>query len=211
MVITLFIGSSFALWKVTIYQETSNKIESGCFQLTFNDASTPSINLSNAYPISDENGRLSDPYTFTIANNCTVDAKYTIYLNTFKASALKTANKISDELIHYHLVKDGGTEIAEQTLNKNTNINTLDLNNFKDKDKIDTSYIISDGSLKGGVKSETGVITPGDSVTYSLRLWIDSKGCSSTDTTICQAKYHLDNTYGFEAQVASIAYATTIK
>lgn len=180
MVVTMFLGSSYALWKVTKYQPTANVIETGCFELTFTEQSS-SINLTNAYPITDEKGLKTTPYTFTLKNTCTIDAQYIVYLNT-----LKTAEtKIDDSLIKYSLLKTGDSISVANPLS------TATLNN-------DVSSFTYDKDLLTSYSLVTGTLAQNEQVQYNLRLWIDE----SATTAI--------NGYTFEAGIATIAYATTI-
>lgn len=178
MVATMFLGSSYALWKVTKYQETANVIETGCFELTFTEQSS-SINLTNTYPITDEKGLKTTPYTFTITNTCTIDADYTVYLNTLQT----TKSKIDDGLIKYSLFKTGDS-VATANLLTSATVNT-DVSSFTYDKTLLTSYSLVSGSL-----------AQNESAQYSLRLWIDE----SATTAI--------NGYAFEAGIATVAYAT---
>lgn len=189
MVLTLFLASSYALWKVTIYQETENIIDSGCFAITFEEESS-SINLTNTYPISNEKGMKTKPYIFKITNTCTTDAKYTLYLNTLEVNG----SKIDDSLIDYSLVKsDGAVAVANKL---NTATKNIDTSHFDFDKKILTSYEVAEGTLKGAT-SDGG--TDGEAATYSLRLWIDE----SATTAI--------NGYSFEAGLSVISTATKIE
>lgn len=186
MVITLFIASSYALWKVTVYQETENIIETGCFSLTFEDSS--SINLDNTYPMTDESGMKMIPYTFTITNTCTVDAKYTVYLNTLDVNG----EKLDDSLIKYSLVKtDGALNVAQALDAAKTNIDKTHFSFDKD---ILKSYEIATGTLKGKTTEDGN----GESATYNLRLWIDESGTNEIGGQT------------FEAGISTIAYATKL-
>lgn len=177
MVCTLFLGSSYALWKITKQQKGTNLIETGCFELTFTEQSS-SIHLTNTYPISDEKGLKTTPYVFTIKNTCTIDAKYTVYLN-----ALDTGNLIPDNLIKYSLKKStDAVEVAN--LLTSVPINT-DTSAFTYAKPLLTSYTLATGTLRQN-----------ESAQYNLRLWIDEKG-----TVEIGGKQ-------FEAGIASIAYAT---
>lgn len=178
MVATMFVGSSYALWKVTEYQETANVIETGCFEISFTEQ-TSSINLTNTYPMSDTKGLKTTPYTFTVKNVCSIDANYVIYLNTLQP----TKSKIGDNLIKYSLTKTGDSVSVANKLSS-AEINT-DVSNFTYSKTLLTSYALATGTLKQN-----------ESMQYSLRLWIDE----SATTAI--------NGYAFEAGIASIAYAT---
>lgn len=198
IMMTLFVGSSYALWQTTDYQESVNKIASGCFELSFVE-DKKSIQLDNTYPMEDASGLKTVPYRFTIKNTCTIDANYTIYLNTLKPSV---GTKLVDNLVKVSLMKEGGaTNIVRLLSGVDTN---TDLTNFdydiKDetgnvitKRDILTSYILGEGTLKG--QTDT---TDGESATYDLRIWIDA---SATKEISGQT---------FEAAVASVAYAASL-
>lgn len=189
MVLTLFMASSYALWKVTIYQKTENIIEAGCFSVAFEDVSS-SIHLENAYPISNEKGMKLTPYQFTITNTCTIDAKYTIYLNTLEV----TGTKLEDNLINYSLTKSNGAVAVANRLNSAPT--NLDKSHFDFNKNILKSYEIGTGTLKGKTSADS---SDGGVATYSLRLWIDE---SATNDIFGQT---------FEAGISTIAYATTIE
>lgn len=190
LVVTLSIGSSYALWKVTKEQSVANIITSGCFDVSFIEQSS-SINLTNTYPMSDEKGLQTPAYVFTLKNTCTIDADYTIYLNTLNLTSGK--NKIADNLIKYSITKTGAVEnnnvalLNTATTADKTMFNATD---FDATTAIDTSYSLASGTLKA---SSTKNGTDGGEATYSLRLWIDS----SATTAI--------NGQSFEASVYSIA------
>lgn len=180
MVITVFLGSSYSLWKITKYQPTANVIETGCFELTFTEQSS-SINLTNAYPIKDEKGLKTTPYTFTLKNTCTIDADYIVYLNTLKT----TGTKIDDSLIKYSLLKTGDSINVANPLST-ASVNS-DISSFTYDKELLTSYSLATGSL-----------AQNEQVQYNLRLWIDESATTSI------------NGYTFEAGIATLAYATTI-
>lgn len=178
LVITMFLGSSYALWKVTKYQETANVIETGCFELSFTEQSS-SISLKNTYPITDEKGLKTTPYMFTLKNTCTIAADYKVYLNTLEP----TGTKITDTLIKYSLQKTGGS-VAVASLLSGATVNK-DVTNFTYDKNLLTSYEIA-----------TGTLQPEESAQYSLRLWIDE----SATTAI--------NGQSFEAGIATVAYVS---
>lgn len=190
MVITLTVGSSYALWTVTKSQSTANVINSGCFRIEFLEKSS-SINLTNTYPIKDEKGMATTPYKFTVKNTCTIDADYMIYLNTVNLDS--NINKISDDLIKYSIIKEGDSTsvanlLSSATINSDKALFTDEVLNAETY--FDKSYEIAGGTLAAS-SSDGG--TDGGEATYYLRLWIDS----SATTAI--------NNYNFEAAVYSVA------
>lgn len=197
MVMTLFVGSSYALWKTTVYQKSENRIDTGCFEISFLDKSN-SISLTNSYPMEDARGLRSTPYIFTIKNTCTVDARFTLYLNTFLP--ITEYVKIDDQFVKYALVRmEDGVELESpipQSLTTDATMNPNFAEQFETASKISSSYEIGGGTIKG--KSDI-TMDDGGEATFALRIWIDRDATKE------------DIPYGstFEAEVVSIAYATT--
>src|SRR5574344_2068903 len=130
LVVTITCGYSYSLWSVTHTQETSNVVNTGCFELTFSESGS-NINLLNTYPISDTKGLLTTPYTFTITNTCTISSSAVISIETF----IKTSIKKNSE--------SNSTPIILNTLTKNTLIDTTNgVNNYV----IKTDYILPNES-----------------------------------------------------------------
>jgi hypothetical protein len=179
ILVMLFIGSSYALWKVTKYQNGVNVIETGCFSLSFSEQSS-SINLTNAYPISDEKGLKTTPYVFTLTNTCTVDAEYDVYLNALKVLDTESNSiKIDDSLIRYAFGSSTTTTNTLSLAKKND-----DTSSFSYEKNIDSSYVLASGTLKQN-----------ESIQYSLRLWIGED--ATTDI----------NNKKFEGVISTVAYA----
>ncbi len=198
MLITLFVGSSYALWKTTVYQESENRINTGCFEINYLDKSN-SIHLDNSYPMEDIRGLRSTPYIFSIKNTCTVDARFTLYLNTFIPTS--GTSKIDDQYIKYALIRMEDDEekspLVAQSLTVNATLNPNFSEQFETASKISSSYEIGGGTIRG--KSDVS-LSDGEEAIFSLRIWIDKEA----------TKENIPYGSTFEAEVASIAYATTI-
>lgn len=191
MVMCMFVGSSYALWTLTSHQTSTNLIESGCFSVQFNDENSDSINLTNTYPMDSTKGiKKVTPYTFTVKNTCTVDAKYTIYLNSLEVDG----KKLSDDFIQYALTESGNSLIVAKDLETTTK--NTDKSHFTFTKGIVNSYIIKEGVLKGATSATAD---DGESITYDLRLWIKS----NAGNEIFGQK--------FEAGISTIAKATKIE
>ncbi len=65
MVICITIGVSYAYWRLTLSQTGTNKIMSGCLELTLTNEEN-AINLEDAYPLTDEEGRQTTPYRLSL-------------------------------------------------------------------------------------------------------------------------------------------------
>ena len=142
LIILLGIGVSYSMWNISVSQDTTNMAESKCFDLSISNQEN-SINLDNAYPISNDKGKSLTPYAFTVTNTCDITAEYSVNLEVLNSSTL-SSNFID-------VMFEG-------------NINLL--SNYDSTDKVNTSSIESR-------KLTTGILKSGDSKDYSLRLWID--------------------------------------
>lgn len=171
-------ATSYGLWVVTKHQESSNTITTSCFEVEFTELSS-AINLPNAYPITDEKGLKTTPYTFKIKNICDTKTAYKITLNTLKISG----SKIPDNLIKY-VFYDSSSTVSVGAYLSNATINT-ETDNIETTLPIINSYEMASGTLeKNGEKQ------------YMLKLWIDE----SATTAI--------NGYRFESSINVISTAT---
>ena len=145
IVVCVIIGVSYAYWLFTRNQTTMNKLLVGCLTLSLSDEQND-INLQKTYPISDEEGAKLVPYSFTITNTCDLFADYTINLEILGESTLDS------KYIRVMLNNE-----AVQNLNEYEST-TTSIANSKD------SKVLAKGSLGSG-----------DSVDYTLRLWLDGE------------------------------------
>ncbi len=148
----IIVGSSYALWQITLQQTGSNIITTGCFKIEFIDKNP--INLGNGvHPITDEEGKTLTPYEFTLTNVCTSEATYFINLET-----VSDGEKILNEKYVKASLMEGEKEIFLNTL-KDTYINT-------EKVLVEASQAF---------KLAKGRLQENESKTYYLRLWLDSE------------------------------------
>ena len=142
--ILCIIGVSYAYWRLTLSQTGTNRITSGCLELQLTKEEN-AINLEDAYPLTDEEGRQTIPYSFTVENTCDLFASYTITLEVTKESTLNSSYVAS--MLNTNAI---------QTLNELEQTTVSDSNLYKE------AYILGTGSLGNG-----------DSEDYTLRLWMD--------------------------------------
>ncbi len=145
------IGISYALWTLNLNQKGFNKIAGSCFSLSLTNEKN-NINLVNAYPIINEEGKKLTPYSFTITNTCDLFASYTVNLEILKNNTLPI-KYISSMINNESIIKLSELEDAKTTINGSV-----------------TSKILAKGSLGSG-----------DSVDYNLRLWM-SEDVTPEDT-----------------------------
>ena len=124
-IIVLLIGVSYALWIILKEQDTENKITSSCISIEL-ESVTEEISLSNAIPLTDEDGMNTPPYTFTIKNTCTTFISYDVIFLVDSESTL-------------------GTQYVDAVLDRNV-IKTLDQYESREIDN-QTGYILQSGNL----------------------------------------------------------------
>lgn len=172
LVVVTSIGRSYALWLITDKQTDTNLVASGCFNITYNDLTeknnASSINLKNSYPLDDEErGRLT-PYKVTITNECTIAAKYNIYLSSLQS------NSLDEKYIKIYLTSiNDNTSWGPQLIDSMTPF-VLDtaLKDFLENEKnlqIKNSYILA-----------SGVLNPTESKTYELKMWVSKEAPNET-------------------------------
>lgn len=164
LLIIVGITFSYAFWNSTVTQKEQNTVESGCLSFSFNDKdvnnNVTNINLSNAYPISDDKGLSLVPYTFTITNTCNLTSAYNLYFHNLASSSIDSSYiKIA--------LKNNGVLIDSYPIKvNNLNIATLD-----------TSFTSSISGTIGTSKEDYILysfdLDPEETINFSLSLWID--------------------------------------
>ena len=112
------IGVSYAYWRFTYIGEKTNNATSGCFNIELTDQKDE-INLTNAYPITDEEGLKLKPFSFTLKNTCSIFAHYYVNLEMLEGTTLNSkwvATKInSDAITTLDKYKSATTTISGST------------------------------------------------------------------------------------------------
>ena len=90
--ISLVLGVSFAAFSSSLTGTKTNVVNTGCLKVEMSD--NGSLSLSGAYPIPDEEGAVSEAYTYTIENTCTVNAYYEATLNAMEGTTLANLKKV---------------------------------------------------------------------------------------------------------------------
>ena len=142
-ILTITIGLSYGYYLLSKVQENNNIAGSKCFKLEFSNESE-AINLSNMYPISDEEGKKQVPYSFTITNTCDMLASYTVNMEMLEGTTLNS--KYLDVLVNNEEIKLLSTYEATDTVIANST----------------ESRILTKGTLAYN-----------DSADYTVRFWMD--------------------------------------
>ena len=142
--ITLLIsGFSYAYYIASISQFDDQIGSTDCFKLTFVEDNN--IDLSDAYPMTDEEAQNLVPYTFTITNTC-ASASYQVTLEELNNS---TMNPLG---IKYQLDNNTPAILGNIITNQNK---------------------VLDNS-KSSRTLTSGILVKNESITYNLKIWIDN-------------------------------------
>ena len=162
----LAIGTSYAVFTFNITKNSNFKVKIGTLELTITDTETEDrVVINNAVPTPTQEALEDDGYNFTITNTGTIDAAYTIYLD--------------------ELTLDNQTR--ERLSNEYVKVNVSPSNNVNPNN----TYLLSE--LTNGAL-ETGVLNAGDSVSYTLRVWIDYNADNSVQNKYFASRIRVDST-----------------
>ncbi len=142
-VTVISLGSAYAVFTSISKSADYNVIKVGTLNIDFGEDSGNTINLSDKYPMSDEEGLKLTPYVFSIKNTGSLAADYEVFIqdDTDMISQDNCSNnQLNKDYIRYKL--DTGSP---------TNLSSI----------ADSNYKIASGSLEAG-----------GSVTYTLYVWI---------------------------------------
>ena len=152
LVFLLTIGFSYAWWRLSFVQDKANTAVSKCLKLELANQSNE-INLTNMYPISDEEGRALTPFTFTLKNTCSMSAKYTLNLEMLEGT----------------------------TLNSNYLAVLVNNKDIKLLSSYNSATTVVKGSTESRTL-DTGTLAPNGSKDYSISLWMDKSVTLSDDS-----------------------------
>ncbi len=144
------IGVSYAFFVLYLRQTDNNSVTAlSCFTSTLTEENS-AINLSNEFPIKDEDGIKKTPFTFKITNNCNNYVKAYITIDSLKEG---TANYILSKYMKANVSTKGTTDGTSLIIGTQ---------NTKVLDNKHNGYIVKEVGLNSKESKE-----------FDLRLWID--------------------------------------
>ena len=150
-----FSAISYGFWKSEFLQENLSLGSTPCLTLSFEEKNE-GIQLLEAFPISDEEGKKLSPYIFKITNTCNNLASYQVNLE----------NMLHDQ-------KELPLSYVKVELNQNTP-------NILNHHKMVEPYL---ENAKEAYKLTTGTLKEHESVTYELRLWLDENTPATSEVS----------------------------
>ena len=144
------ISVSYAFFVLYLRQTDNNAVTAlSCFTSTLTEENS-AINLSNEFPIKDEDGIKKTPFTFKITNNCNNYVKAYITIDSLKEG---TANYILSKYMKANVSTKGSTDGTSLIIGTQ---------NTKVLDNKHNGYIVKEVGLNSKESKE-----------FDLRLWID--------------------------------------
>ena len=150
----MVVSFSYAYIKYDVVEKRINVVGTNCIKLTLADV-TDAINIEQAFPITDDMGKRTQPYQFSLTNDCETAVSYHVNLETINTSTLD-AKYVAVFLNQ----RDNPTEEEIQTLDQKSKANPIEVEG--EELTIKESHNIGEGTLKGQ-----------DTVYYDLRIWLD--------------------------------------
>ena len=151
--IIIIAGVSYAYFFLRKEQTNENIIGTRtCLNSSLTEQNTE-ISLTDAFPISDEDGLKQTPFTFSVTNNCDTYVKLTITLENENRESTST-EFLKDNLIKVNLSPKGETTSSNLLLGSQT---LVDIESSRKGYKLTTT------GLKGNETKE-----------FDLRTWMDS-------------------------------------
>ena len=144
------ISVSYAFFVLYLRQTDNNAVTAlSCFTSTLTEENS-AINLTDEYPITDEDGIKKTPFTFKITNNCNNYVKAYITIDPLKEG---TANYILSKYMKANVSTKGTTDGTSLIIGTQ---------NTKVLDNKHNGYIVKEVGLNSKESKE-----------FDLRLWID--------------------------------------
>lgn len=160
----LLISATYAWLAFRINGTKSNDIVVGNLSVQIGESLNDGIQLQEAVPVTDEDGKSQKGYTFSVTNNGSITSDYVIYLDDMDIPDNEV--RMKDELLKYQLMKNS-TTMEPQLLSS-----THDQNN---------SRVLDQGTLE-----------PGDTNHYEIKVWISDTAENEVMSTLFRTNIRVD-------------------
>lgn len=160
----LLISATYAWLVFRINGTKDNDIVVGNLSVKIGESLNNGIQLQDAVPVTDEDGKSQKGYTFSVTNNGSITSNYVIYLDDMDIP--DTEVRMKDEFLKYQFTKNN-TTTEPQLLS-----------------------IISDHGDSRVL--DQGTIDPGDTNNYEIKVWISDTANNEVMSTIFRTNIRVD-------------------
>src|SRR5574344_1158643 len=138
IVLVAYAGISFAVFTNSTSQSSTNTMTAlDCVNVTFT-GNTDSVNLTNMYPMTDNEGMETSPYNFTVTNACANYVEYYLI-----ASVISTASQLNSSYVKAEL--DGKLNLTPKVI---TSLETYPTPDSLSSYTILNNYVLAKSSLE---------------------------------------------------------------
>lgn len=159
----LLMGTTYAWFNFTKSSEKTNVLHAGTLSLKLSEETEGGIFLTNAYPMTDQEGLNTTVYTFSLVNDGTMDSNYTVYLDDLDLDSTKI--RMDDSIVKY---------------------------NFQKNEESATTGTISSLGTSPNRILDSGVIEKGKTIKYKLQVWMDYSADNSQQATTFSAQLRIE-------------------
>jgi len=184
--VVMLIGLSYAWLQLTLRGTKDLTLRAGNLSLVLDDSMEGGISMDSVVPVTDEEGKSQDGYTFTLLNNGSIASSYTIYLDDLALD--EGQERMSDAFIKMSLTKEGEEEVL----------------------------LLSQTVVDGKRVLDLGNIDAGSKYTYNLKMWIDENATNEVMGTVFKGQLRIEamqdvkqsKNLAIQANDASVTYDT---
>lgn len=153
----IILGVSYAIFRTRDVADKTNVIQTGDFGLEITNESADGISVTNALPMTFEEGIKTTPYTFTLTNTGDYDVAYKLGLEAFDDSTMPPS------AVRYVLIQGDATDTSSLT-NEDTQLvsQAVEETVTDENNQSKTVYYVETGTLKSQASQN-----------YTLYMWID--------------------------------------
>lgn len=163
MVMVLLIGGAYAWLQLSISGTKTNVLQAGTLSLKLDNETENGISLSDAYPMTEQEGLDTTVYKFTLKNEGTIDSNYSIYLDDLDLDTGKV--RMDDSIVKYRFQKN--------------------------EEESTTGFLASLGQSPNRLL-DSGVIESKDSIDYQLQVWMDYSADNTQQGTTLKAHLRVE-------------------
>lgn len=151
LTISLFLSTSYGLWKISSFDDDVIAVNNGCFEIIYSQEEK--IIINDMKPLNMENGKALTPYSYSIKNICDEEKEVEIRLNILDSNTL--------DIKGLTIFMSGDFSLEP------TKYNTLK-NSRTTMDGVSSSKILN-----------SIVVKPNKTIRTNLKIWLDEKEVGS--------------------------------
>lgn len=175
----IILGVSYAIFRSTDVGKKNNIITTGDFGLEINDESSDGISVTNALPMTFDEGVKQSPYTFTLTNTGDYAIDYKLSLENLIENE---EERMLTTAVRYLLIQGENVDVETKT-NEDTKLISQ---------AVEEVVTDENNSEKTVYYIETGTIKAKSSQSYTLYLWIDYDATTAIQGTKFKVRARAD-------------------